>query len=133
LVQVALAWLLMNPVVSVPIVGPTKRHHVPDAVAALDIALTDDEVRAVEEPYTLREPPASNDEGLKTPPFDSVISVVAPGPRSRSWAALSGIMRVPQAGIRLMAEGGWDVELALDGWAGRCDGRDHHVHRRWRR
>jgi 1-deoxyxylulose-5-phosphate synthase len=54
--QVALAWVLKNPVVSAPIVGPTKSHHLPDAVAALDIQLTDDEIRALEEPYTPRLP-----------------------------------------------------------------------------
>ncbi|RIQ14460.1 aldo/keto reductase [Jiangella rhizosphaerae] len=54
--QIALAWVLRNPVVSAPIVGPTKPHHLPDAVAALDLELTDDEVRMLEEPYTLRLP-----------------------------------------------------------------------------
>jgi 1-deoxyxylulose-5-phosphate synthase len=54
--QVALAWVLRNPVVTAPIVGPTKPHHLADAVAALDVELTDDEVRAVEEPYTHRMP-----------------------------------------------------------------------------
>ena len=49
--QVALAWVLKNPVVSAPIVGPTKEHHLPDAVAALDVHLTDEEVRQLEEPY----------------------------------------------------------------------------------
>jgi aryl-alcohol dehydrogenase-like predicted oxidoreductase len=54
--QVALAWVLRNPVVSAPIVGPTKPHHLTDAVAALGVELTDDEVRMLEEPYTLRQP-----------------------------------------------------------------------------
>jgi 1-deoxyxylulose-5-phosphate synthase len=54
--QVALAWVMRNPVVSAPIVGPTKDHHLPDAVAALDLQLTDEEVAAVEQPYTLRPP-----------------------------------------------------------------------------
>jgi len=54
--QVALAWVLRNPVVTVPIVGPTNPHHLPDAVAALDIKLTGDEIRALEEPYTPRQP-----------------------------------------------------------------------------
>ena len=39
-----------------PIVGPTKPHHLTDAVAALDIRLTDEESRALEEHYTPRLP-----------------------------------------------------------------------------
>ncbi len=49
--QVALAWLLAKDVVTAPIVGATKAHHLADAVAALDLALTDDEIRRLEEPY----------------------------------------------------------------------------------
>jgi 1-deoxyxylulose-5-phosphate synthase len=48
---VALAWVLKNPVVTAPIVGPTKPHHLPDAVAALDVHLTEEEIRTLEEPY----------------------------------------------------------------------------------
>ena len=54
--QVALAWVLRNPVVAAPIVGATKPHHLADAVAALDVHLTDEEIRVLEEPYTLRQP-----------------------------------------------------------------------------
>ncbi len=54
--QVALAWVLHNPVVASPIVGPTKEHHLPDAVAALDVHLTDEEVATLEASYTPREP-----------------------------------------------------------------------------
>ncbi len=50
--QVALAWVLHNPVVTAPIVGATKPHHLPEAVAALDVHLTEDEITALEEPYT---------------------------------------------------------------------------------
>src|SRR4051794_26155756 len=50
--QVALAWVLTNPVVSAPIVGATRAHHLPEAIAALDLHLTADEVQALEEPYT---------------------------------------------------------------------------------
>ena len=50
--QVALAWVLINPIVAAPIVGSTKPHHLPDAVAALDLQLTGGEIRALEEPYT---------------------------------------------------------------------------------
>ncbi len=49
--QVALAWMLSKSFVTAPIVGATKPHHLIDAVAALDITLTDDEVAKLEEPY----------------------------------------------------------------------------------
>ncbi len=54
--QVALAWVLRNPGVSAPIVGATKPHHLPEAAAALDIHLTDDEARTLEEPYVQQGP-----------------------------------------------------------------------------
>ena len=54
--QVAPAWVLRHPVVTAPIVGPTKPHHLTDAVAALDLSLSDEEARALEEPYTPRLP-----------------------------------------------------------------------------
>jgi aryl-alcohol dehydrogenase (NADP+) len=49
--QVALAWLLSRPGVTAPIVGASKPHHLADALAALDVTLTDDEVKRLEEPY----------------------------------------------------------------------------------
>ncbi|MBC7723961.1 MAG: aldo/keto reductase [Burkholderiaceae bacterium] len=49
--QVALAWLLAQPDVTAPIVGATKMGHIDDAVAALDVQLTADEVAALEAPY----------------------------------------------------------------------------------
>jgi 1-deoxyxylulose-5-phosphate synthase len=49
--QVAMAWLLSNPVVTSPIVGVTKPEHLADAVAAVDLDLPDDAVAALEEPY----------------------------------------------------------------------------------
>ena len=49
--QVAMAWLLSKPVVTAPIVGATKHHHLADAVTALDISLTDDEIQQLEAPY----------------------------------------------------------------------------------
>ncbi len=52
--QVALAWLLRNPVVDAPIVGATKLDHLEDAVAALDVELTDDDVAQLEAPYAPR-------------------------------------------------------------------------------
>ncbi|KQP64698.1 MULTISPECIES: aldo/keto reductase [unclassified Nocardioides] len=42
--QVALAWLLHQPVVTSPIVGVTKAHHLTDAVAAVDLELSDEEL-----------------------------------------------------------------------------------------
>jgi 1-deoxyxylulose-5-phosphate synthase len=49
--QVALAWLLAKPAVTAPIVGATKPHHLEDAVAALTVKLTAEEMTALEEPY----------------------------------------------------------------------------------
>jgi len=49
--QVALAWLLSRPGVTAPIVGATKPHHLTDAVASLSIALTQEEIASLEEPY----------------------------------------------------------------------------------
>ena len=49
--QVALAWVAQNPVVTAPIVGATKPHHLDDAVAALSLQLTREETAALEEPY----------------------------------------------------------------------------------
>jgi aryl-alcohol dehydrogenase (NADP+) len=50
--QVALAWMLSKPVVTSPIVGLTKPQHLEDALAAVDLELTDEEVASLEEPYT---------------------------------------------------------------------------------
>jgi 1-deoxyxylulose-5-phosphate synthase len=49
--QVALAWLLHKPGVTAPIVGATKLEHVEDALAAESLALGDDEIARLEEPY----------------------------------------------------------------------------------
>lgn len=49
--QVALAWVLRNPVVTSPIVGVTKPAQLADAVAAVDVELDDDEAAYLEEPY----------------------------------------------------------------------------------
>ena len=54
--QVALAWVLAKPVVSAPIVGATKPHHLADAVAALEVHLTVEEITALETPYTPQAP-----------------------------------------------------------------------------
>ena len=50
--QVALAWVLSKPVVTAPIVGATKPHHLDDALSSIDLVLTDDEVALLEQPYT---------------------------------------------------------------------------------
>ncbi|GGO14446.1 oxidoreductase [Microbispora rosea subsp. aerata] len=49
--QVALAWLLRNPVVTAPVVGVTKPSHLADAIGALDLSLTQEEVEALENAY----------------------------------------------------------------------------------
>jgi len=49
--QVALAWLLRKPEITAPIIGATKPQHLQDAAAALDVQLTEDEVKALEAPY----------------------------------------------------------------------------------
>jgi aryl-alcohol dehydrogenase-like predicted oxidoreductase len=53
--QVALAWMLHKPVVTAPIIGATKLAHLSDAIAATDLALSDDEVARLEEHYVPRE------------------------------------------------------------------------------
>jgi len=49
--QVALAWVLKSPAITAPIVGASKAHHLDDAIAALSLKLTADEVKALEKPY----------------------------------------------------------------------------------
>ncbi|GMT99015.1 aldo/keto reductase [Corallococcus caeni] len=49
--QVALAWLLSKPVVTAPIIGATKPQHLEDAVKAVSLKLTPEEVKALEAPY----------------------------------------------------------------------------------
>jgi 1-deoxyxylulose-5-phosphate synthase len=53
--QVALAWVLTKPVVACPIVGATRPTHLQDAVAALELELTAEEVAALEAPYTAQD------------------------------------------------------------------------------
>ena len=53
--QVALAWVMSNPVVASPIAGATKAKHVEDAVAALEVELSAEEKALLEEPYTPRD------------------------------------------------------------------------------
>lgn len=49
--QVALAWVLQKSPVTAPIVGATKPHHLEDAVAAVSLRLTAEEIARLEEPY----------------------------------------------------------------------------------
>ena len=74
--QIALAWVLAEPEVTAPIVGVTKPHHLDDAIAALDIELTDDEVARLEEPY-----------------------VPAPGRRLQLSGAVSSVVRAKTLGF----------------------------------
>ena len=52
--EVSLAWLLQKPGITAPIIGPTKPKHLTDAIAALDLQLSDDEVAALEQHYATR-------------------------------------------------------------------------------
>ena len=49
--QIALAWLLHQPGVTAPIVGASKPHHLEEAIAAVDIKLTSEELTALAAPY----------------------------------------------------------------------------------
>ena len=49
--QVALAWLAQKPFMTAPIVGASKPHHLDDAIAALSLNLTPEEIASLEEPY----------------------------------------------------------------------------------
>jgi aryl-alcohol dehydrogenase (NADP+) len=53
--QIALAWVMANPVVAAPIAGATKVEHIEDAVAAVDVNLSDEEKALLEAPYTPRD------------------------------------------------------------------------------
>ncbi len=52
--QVALAWLIQTPGVTSPIIGASKPHHLDDAIAALSLSLTPDEISALESFYQPR-------------------------------------------------------------------------------
>ena len=49
--QVALAWMLSKPVITAPIIGASKLGHLDDAVAALSLELSEDEIAQLEAPY----------------------------------------------------------------------------------
>ncbi len=49
--QIALAWLLSKPAVTAPIIGASKMHHLDEALSAVEVKLTAEEVQQLEEPY----------------------------------------------------------------------------------
>lgn len=49
--QVALAWMLSKPAITAPIIGASKPGHLEDAVAALSVKLSDEEIKQLEERY----------------------------------------------------------------------------------
>jgi aryl-alcohol dehydrogenase-like predicted oxidoreductase len=49
--QIALAWMLRNPAIAAPIIDATKIHHLDDAIAALSVELSSEEIDRLEEPY----------------------------------------------------------------------------------
>jgi 1-deoxyxylulose-5-phosphate synthase len=49
--QIALAWVLQQPGVTAPIIGASKMNHLEDALKALEIKLSDEELKALAEPY----------------------------------------------------------------------------------
>ncbi len=50
-VQIALAWLLHRPGITAPIIGATRMQHLDDALAALSVTLSPDDMAFLEEPY----------------------------------------------------------------------------------
>ena len=73
--QIAFAWLHRNPVIAAPIVGALKAKHIDDAIAALSITLTDEEVARLEAPYTSR----LDYQGVSDPPMLARAVEVATG------------------------------------------------------
>ena len=49
--QTALAWILNQPGITAPIIGATKMNHLEEAIGAVDIKLSDEERKALEERY----------------------------------------------------------------------------------
>jgi aryl-alcohol dehydrogenase (NADP+) len=49
--QIALAWILNKPYIASPIIGATKMDHLDQAIAALDIKLSEEEIKKLEAPY----------------------------------------------------------------------------------
>ncbi len=83
--QIAFAWLHRNPVVAAPIVGALKTKHIDDAVAALSIALTDDEAARLVASYT----PRRDSQGVSDPALLARATQAATGFRTAA-PSLSG-------------------------------------------
>jgi aryl-alcohol dehydrogenase-like predicted oxidoreductase len=49
--QVALVWSLLKPVITAPIVGATKLPQLDEAIASVNVRLSDEEIASLEEPY----------------------------------------------------------------------------------
>jgi aryl-alcohol dehydrogenase-like predicted oxidoreductase len=49
--QIALAWVLVQPAITAPVIGATRQSHLPDAVAALELRLTPTELDRLAAPY----------------------------------------------------------------------------------
>lgn len=49
--QIALAWVLRNPAITAPIVGSTKKESIAELIGALEVELSDEEKRYVDEAY----------------------------------------------------------------------------------
>lgn len=67
--SIALAWHFTKPQVTAPIIGATRPEHIADAVRALDITLTDEEIAALEAPYRPKFPTGM---GMPMPAMDRV-------------------------------------------------------------
>ncbi|WP_324076399.1 MAG: aldo/keto reductase [Erythrobacter sp.] len=67
--SLGLAWHFTKPEVTAPIIGATRPQHIADAVRALDIALTAEEVGALEAPYRPKFPTGM---GMPMPAMDKV-------------------------------------------------------------
>ena len=52
--QVAMAWVLCKPGVTAPIIGASKAHHITDAISALEVKLSPEEIATLEAPYRSR-------------------------------------------------------------------------------
>lgn len=73
--QISLAWLLAKPGITAPIVGATKPGHLSDAVAALEVTLSNEEIYDLEQPY-VPHPVAGMG---KMPRFSGKVSVLGEG------------------------------------------------------